>query len=344
MRNGVLAGAATILTITVQAGTAIGDDFYSGRTVKIVVSSAAGGGYDRYARLLARHMTNYLPGKPTMIVLNMPGARGLIAANHVYNIAEKDGSIFGTFNRYIVYMPLLGDDRAKFRPELFQWVGTTASYSNDAYLLVIRNTLPHRSIVDLRNPEIPLSVGETGSDVPAVLKEALGLSMKLVSGYKGSDDMEIAFERGELDAHTSGWSSIQSRHSNWLATKLIRPVIQFGRIDRLPALSDIPTARELARTEEDKALIEFAELPLMIARPFAAPPGVPTERIEMLREAFWKSVTDTAYIEEGTKQKLELTPKNGTDVQAIVNSLASAKPTVIDRYKKALGNKVPSGG
>lgn len=337
-------GLSLIALILVSPSAVRSQEFYAGKTVKVIVSSAAGGGYDRYARLLIRHMADRIPGKPTMIVVNMPGARGLIAGNHVYNVAEQDGTVFGTFNRYIVYMPLLGNDKAKFQPEKFQWIGTAASYSNDAYLMVIRSALPHRNITDLRNPELPLAVGETGSDVPSVLKEALGLNFKLVAGYKGSDDMELAFERGELDAHTSGWSSIQSRHGEWIKKGLIRPMIQFGRVDRLPSLPDVPTARELASTPDDRALIEFAELPLLIARPFAAPPGVPNERIKILRAAFSATVADSAYIDEGTKQRLELTPKNGEEVQRIVDSLAAAKSSVIERYKKALGNKLPSGG
>ncbi len=243
----LVAATAVLAAAAAVSGPVSAQDFYAGKQVRIIVSSASGGGYDAYARLLQRHMPKYIPGNPSTIVMNMPGAGGLIAANHVANIAEKDGTVFGTFNRYSAVMPLLGSDQAKFKAEDFQWLGTTASYSDNSYLLVIRAALPHKTIADLRNPDMPIHIGNTGTDVPAILKEALGLNFKLVSGYKGSDEMEIAFERGEVDGHTSGYNSILSRHPEWIEKGFIRPVIQFGRIDRLPALKDVPTARELAQ-------------------------------------------------------------------------------------------------
>jgi tripartite-type tricarboxylate transporter receptor subunit TctC len=330
------------LTSSVQWTQA--DEFYKGKTIKIIVGSSTGGGYDSYARLLARHMGKYIPGEPNIIVVNMPGADGIIAANHIYNLADRDGTIFGTFNRYVVLLKLLGSEQAKFDPDRFGWIGTTASYSDNAYLFVIRAALPHRTVQDLRDPSRPIHLGNTGTDVPAVLKEALGLNLKLVPGYKGSDDLELAFDRGEIDGHTSGWSSILSRHEDWLSKDFIRPMIQFGRIDRLPALPDVPTARELATTPEDRALIEFAELPLLIARPFAAPPGIPADRLASLRQAFAMVMTDPHYLAEGAKQKLELTPKGGAEVSDLVTAITKAPAAVIQRYKKALDGKVPSGG
>ena len=335
----LVSAAAMMFTASASA-----QEFYAGKTIKIVVGSSTGGGYDSYARLLSRHMSKYIPGQPTMVVVNMPGADGIIAANHLYNLADKDGTVFGTFNRYVVLLSLLGSKQARFDPAKFGWIGTTASYNDNAYLLVIRSALPHRSIADLRNPQMPLHLGNSGTDVPAILKEALGLNFKLVAGYKGSDDLEIAFERGEVDAHTSGWTSIQSRHEDWLQKGFIRPMIQFGRIDRLPALPDVPTARELTTNAEDRALIEFAELPLLIARPFAAPPGVPPDRLEALRTAFTKVMSDPQYIAEGTKQKLELTPMDGASVSKLVDAITTAPSSVVERYKKALDGKVPSGG
>jgi tripartite-type tricarboxylate transporter receptor subunit TctC len=326
------------------SASASAQDFYAGKTIKIIVGSTAGGGYDSYARLLARYMNKYIPGHPTAVVVNVPGADGIIAANHVYNLADKDGTVFGTFNRYVVLLGLLGSKQAKFDPDKFGWIGTTASYNDNAYLLVIRSALPHRTIADLRNLQMPVHLGNSGTDVPAILREALGLNFKVVAGYKGSDDLEIAFERGEVDAHTSGWTSIQSRHPDWIKTGFIRPMIQFGRRDRLAALPDVPTARELTTNPEDRALIEFAELPLLIARPFAAPPGVPKDRLEMLRAAFSKVVLDEQYLADGKKQKLELTPMDGATVSNLVEAITTAPPSVVERYKKALDGKMPSGG
>ena len=339
----LLAVAAVVLTTAAITVPAMAQEFYRGKQMKLIVGSAAGGGYDLYARMMQRYMPKYIPGNPSIVVMNMPGAGGLIAANNIANLAEKDGLVFGAFNRYSSVMPLLGDEQAKFKTEEFQWIGTTASYSDNAYLLVIRGALPHMTVADMRNPAMTLNIGSSGTDVPAILKEALGLNFKLISGYKGGNDLELAFERGEVDGHTSGYTSIVSRHGDWLGQGQIRPMIQFGRVERMAILKDVPTARELAETLADRALIEFAEVPLLMARPFAAPPGVPLERAKILREAFLKVVADRDYLEEGEKQKLELTPKSGEEVQAIVASLATVEPAVVQRYLKALGGKLPSG-
>lgn len=343
MKRVAVAAPSVMAAVWLCAQGVAAQDFYAGKQMRLIVGSAAGGGYDFYARLMQRHMPKYLPGSPTVVVMNMPGAGGLIAANHVANLAEKDGTAFGAFNRYSAVMPFLGNEQAKFKTEAFQWLGTTASYSDNAYLVVIRGALPHRTVADMRNPAMALAIGSSGTDVPAILKEALGLNFKLISGYKGGNDIELAFERGEIDGHTSGYSSIVSRHGDWLGKGEIRPMIQFGRIDRLEILKDVPTARELAQSPADRALIEFAELPLLMARPFAAPPGTPAERVALLRAAFMKTVSDADYLEEGKKQRLELTPKSGEEVQAIVADLAKVEPAVVQRYLKALDGKLPSG-
>ncbi len=338
-----LAVAAVLSSVVFTHGVAA-QDFYKGKQIRVVVSSAAGGGYDSVARLLQRFMPKYIPGEPSMIVVNQPGAGGLIAANNVANIAEKDGTVITLLNRYVTVMPVLGADQAKFKSEDFKWIGTTASYSDNAYLFVIRSTLPHRTIEDLRNPDMPIHIGVTGAEVPQILKEALGLNFKFVTGYKGSDDMELAFERGEVDGHTSGYNSVLQRHPQWIEKGFIRTMLQFGRIDRLPVLKDVPTAREVASNDADRSLIEFAELPLLIARPAAAPPGTQADRVRILRDAFAKTMADPGHKAESDKQKLELSPKSGEEVQAIVASLSKVKPEVVQRYLKALGGKLPSGG
>jgi tripartite-type tricarboxylate transporter receptor subunit TctC len=342
MKRVVSAAAMMIAGFAISA-TASAQEFYKGKQIRLIVSSAAGGGYDSVGRLLQRYMPQYIPGSPNIVVMNMPGAGGLIAANNIANIAEKDGTVITLLNRYVTVMPVLGAEQAKFKSEDLQWIGTTASYSDNAYLLVIRSALPHKTVADMRNPDMPINIGVTGTDVPAILKEALGFNFKLISGYKGSDDMELAFERGEVDGHTSGYNSVLSRHPEWIEKGFIRTMLQFGRVDRLPDLKDVPTAREVATTPADRALIEFAELPLLIARPVAAPPGTPADRVKILRDAFAKTMADPQHKVESDKQKLELSPKSGEEVQAIVASLAKVEPDVVQRYLKALGGKLPSG-
>jgi tripartite-type tricarboxylate transporter receptor subunit TctC len=327
------------LALVVLTGfPALADDVYKGKSIKLVVSDVPGGGYDAYSRLVARHIVKYLPGQPNITVMNMPGAEGMIGANYMFNIAERDGSVIAGLNRYTATQPLLGITNAKFNANRFNWLGTATSYADDSYLLIVRSNLPHRTIDDLRNPAMPLHIGSLGTDVPQILKETLGLSYKIVTGYKGKQELELAIERGELDGSTLGFASLASRHEDWIKKKLVRPMIQFGRIDRLPALADVPTARELAKTADDRAMIEFAELPLLIARPFAAPPGTPPERVALLRKAFLQTVSDPSYRAEGAKQMLEMTPKSGEEVQTLIADLGKVSPAVIERYKKLLGD------
>ena len=337
MMNKVLAVAAAVLLTTAVTDSAVAQNFYQGKQIKLIVSSATGGGYDAVARLLQRFMPQYIPGNPSIVVVNMPGAGGLLAANHFANLAEKDGTTLAVLNRFAAIMPLLGSEQAKFKTEEFQWIGTTASYSDNAYLLVIRSALPHQTIADLRASATPINIGNTGSDVPAILKEALGLNFKLISGYKGSEEMELAFERGEIDGHAISWLSMMARAPHWMDKGFARPVVQFGRADRLPIISHVPTARELTRGSESLALMLFAEAPLELGYPFALPPGVPAERVALLRKAFKDTTEDPKYIEEIQKIKLELTPKYGDEVQAIVGKLTQSPPSVVARYKALMG-------
>lgn len=342
MKRVLLVLAISIVLSAAGLSGASAQDFYKGKSVKLIVGAAAGGGYDSHSRLVSRHMTRHIPGNPGIVVMNMPAAGGLVATNHVYAIADKDGSAIGLFNRYSVLAGILGNEQARFKVEEFNWLGTPASYSDNAYLFVIRAALPQRTIEDLRNADPPLSVGNVGSAPVRVLKEALGLNLKIIEGYKGSNELDLAFERGEVDGHTVGWANMLSRQPEWIEKGFVRPMIQFGRIDRLPALKDVPTAREVARTPEDRALIEFTEAPLLMAFPFAAPPGVPADRVAILRQAFKDTMDDKAYQDDVAKQKLEFTPKFGEELQEIIASIARAPKSVTDRYNEIVGSR--SGG
>lgn len=339
MRRVLAAVAALSLCVVSGIHGASAQDFYKGKSVKLIVGAAAGGGYDTHSRMIAKHMTNHIPGGPNIVVMNMPAAGGIVATNHVYAIADKDGSAFGLFNRYSILAAILGNEQARFKVEEFNWLGTPASYRDNAYLFVIRAALPYKTVDDLRNANPPLSVGNVGSAPVRVLKEALGLNLKIIEGYKGSNELDLAFERGEVDGHTVGWANMLSRQPEWVEKKFIRPMIQFGRIERLPALKDVPTAREVSRTPEDRALIEFTETPLLMAFPFAAPPGVPADRVAILRSGFKGTMEDKAYQAEVAKQKLEYTPKYGDEVQQIIARMAQAPKSVTDRYKEIVGNR-----
>ena len=330
--------AAILTLLAVLPLGAAAEDFYAGKTVRLVIGSESGASYDSYARIVARHLPRHIPGGPSVVVQNMPAAGGLVAAAHLYNIAEKDGTVIGMVNRYAALAPIVGNPQARYRSEEFGWLGTAASFSDNAYLLIIRAALPYRTVEDLKRADPPLHIGASGSDMPAVLKQVLGLKFNLIEGY-GKSDLDIAFERGEVDGETFAYANLLARRPDWLEKRLARIMVQFGRRDRLPALAEVPTARELVRTEEDQALIELTEAPLLMAYPFAMPPGVPAARAAILSKAFDETFADPAYAKEVVQRKLDNTPLGGATVQELVARMAKIPPAVIERYKSIVGNK-----
>lgn len=333
MKTLAVISAAAALFAAFNSGVQAADDFYKGKTIKMIMGGSPGGSYDTHARILARHMPRFIPGNPQIVVQAMPAAAGLVATNHIYNLAVKDGTEIGLSNRYNLVAPMLGNEQARYKVSEMNWLGTTASYSDNAYLFVINAKLPHKNIDDLRNPALPaLAVGNVGSAPIRIFEEALGVRLKVIEGYTGND-LDLAFERGEVDGHTVGYSNMLSRASHWVEKNFVRIMIQSGRVDRLPALKDVPTARELTRNKDDLALVEFTEAPLLLAYPFVAPPGVPADRVALLRKAFKETTEDKEFQAEMVKSKMELSPKDGNEIQAIIDSLSKASPAVIERYK-----------
>jgi tripartite-type tricarboxylate transporter receptor subunit TctC len=315
-------------------------DFYRGKTIRLIVGASAIGGYNLNARTVARYMPRHIPGNPNIVVVNMPAGTGIAAINHLYNVADKDGATFGLFNRYTVLAPIFGAEQAKFKPEGFNWLGTTADYSDNAYLFIIRADLPATDIESVRRANPALNVGLMGAAPIQVINEALGLNLRLISGYT-SDNLEIAFENGELDGHTIGYQTLLSRKPDWLEKKIARPIIQFGRISRHPDLPNVPTARELAATSEQRSMIEFVEAPLMIGYPFALPPGVPAERVAVMRRAFQDTMNDPEFQAEIKRQGLELAPRDGEAIAETIRQLSRAPESVIQRYKALVGHRSP---
>ena len=327
----IAAGMAAFLFSVSLVANAAADDFYKGKTVKIIVSSAAGGSYDANARVLAAHWARHVPGTPNIIIQFMPGANGLVATNHVYNIAAKDGLTVGLFNRNIVAAPILGNSEARFKPENFNWLGTTASFAEDAYVVLIRASLPQKTVDDMRKANPPVIMGNAGTAIVHVLNDALGLNLKIVEGYE-KDTLDLAFERGEVDGESISYSAILSRKQHWIEKNLFRTVIQVGRTSRLEALPDVPTARELAKNQESLSLIELAEAPMLMAYPFALPPGVPADRVKMLQTSFMETVNDPEYVGEVKSKKMEYSPRSGSELQSIISDMAKAPKSAIDRY------------
>jgi tripartite-type tricarboxylate transporter receptor subunit TctC len=343
LSTGVVLALCALAAPAVQAQTA--EEFYKGKRLTLTVGYGPGGGYDVFARLVARHITKYLPGNPPVVVQNMPGAGSLIAANYLYTVAPKDGTAFGLFARD---MPLLGvmghNDKIQFDPRKFTWLGSSSDFSDDAYVMIVRNDAPIKKIEDMRQPGGPIMVlggtadGATGGDVPRILQEALGLQMKLVLGYRDSAAVFLAMERNEVSGRTTDLSAIQSSRPDWLKPGGgYRLLLQFARRDRHPNYPDVPTARELATTEAGRALIEFTETPLLtMARPFVAPPGVPADRAKVLQAAFWATHRDPQFLEDAIKSGLFVTPVKPEEVMASIEKMSRASPELFEKVRKIL--------
>ena len=341
-----------ILMFATQAASADPvSDFYRGRQVSLIVGYGTGGGYDVYGRLIARHLGRHIPGQPNVVVQNMPGAGSLRAANHLYTAAPKDGSTIATFGRDMPLIGIIGHNpNLRFDARKFTWLGSSSSYANDAYMLFVRKDAAVTSIADARRPGgSPLILGgtgegSTGNDVPILLRDALGLNIKLIAGYPDGNAIFIAVDRKELDGRLVGLSATQSTRADWLRPESgMHVLLQFARRIRHPLLADVPTARELAPDERARALIGLAELPYQLSRPYAAPPGVPAERARALQAAFMAVQRDPLYLDDAARLKVDVSPIGAEDVLRAIDEIAGVPPDLLDYMKKLLADQKGGG-
>jgi tripartite-type tricarboxylate transporter receptor subunit TctC len=314
------------------------EQFYKGRQVTIVVGNAPGGINDISARLVARHLGRFIPGNPTIVVQNQPGGGGLASANRLYNTAERDGSVLAKIERAVPQLQVQGNPNANFDPLKFTWLGSLSSYANDAYLMTVMADNPVKSVDDIKPPggkSITLGGDNAASSnliFALIGKEVLGLNINLVRGYPGAAPMFLAMQRGELDGQVVGYSSIRTGQRALWDKHAFRVLLQFGRTTRLPALSDIPTGREIAKNKDSLALLDFAELPFFMSLPFAAPPGVPADRAAALQNAFMAMCKDKAFLEDAEKLRIEISPIDGAEIVRQIQHMAATPKDVIARY------------
>ncbi len=319
-------------------------DFYRGRTVTLIIGYGPGGGYDLYARLLARHMTRHIPGEPAIVVQNMPGAGSMRAANHLFVAAPRDGATFGMFDRNMPLVAFLGGNpNVQFDPLKFLWLGSLSDSSDDAFVLWARRSVAAHSIAELRRPDGPaLTVGvatpgATDNDVGVILRDISGLRLNLVQGYADSNTVGLAVERGEVDAQLIGYVTSKIVRPTWLeAGSPMQILVQFGRATRHPELPDVPTARELASDAAARQLIDLAQFPYAIARPFVAPPGVPADRASALQEAFRQTAVDPQFLAEANKLNLEISPVDGIAATKLIVEMGATPAALRERLRQAL--------
>jgi tripartite-type tricarboxylate transporter receptor subunit TctC len=339
-----IAGALFSPISVARAQSAVAD-FYHGKQITLIVGYGPGGGYDLTARLVARYIGKYIPGNPDVVVENMPGAGSMRAANYTYVNAPKDGTTFTLIARDTPLLGLLGaDPNVQFDVRKFSWLGSTSSYANDAYVLVLGPKAPVTSIAEARRPDTPpLVLGGTGqggtdADVPKILRDTIGIRIKQVLGYTSTPSIVLAVERGEVDGRTFDFSYVKQSRPQWLKPDSgFHILVQFGRRTRHPDLPDVPTARELALDAKARELIVFAETPLLtMARPFMAPPDVPADRLAALRTAFVAAHRDPQFIAEGEKLGLDISPVDAEAIGHALDDMAHASPSVLDYMKRLM--------
>lgn len=343
----VLAWTLCVSPISAQADEVA--DFYKGKTVQIVVGYGPGGGNDIYARLLARHLGRHLPGHPGTVVNNMPGAGSLVAANYVAHVAPKDGTAIGTFARNLPLASVLGGNpNIRFDARNLTWLGSASSYREDAYILWVRPDAKVTSIEAARRAGgEPLvlagtSEGDTSYDVPVLLRRALGLNIKLIGGYRDSNGMFLAIEGREVDGRVADLSSVAAARTHWLGPRSgqgggMLALLQFGRASRHAGFPAVPTARELARTDDERSLIEMMEAPFALTRPYVAPQGVPPSRAKALQAAFMAVQKDAAYLEEAARLKLDISPIGPAEVEALLARISAAPEALKAAARKLVG-------
>jgi len=328
----VVAAAVAIGSVSAIAADAA-EQFYRGRTVQVLVGFSPGGGYDLYARTLARYLGKHIPGNPTVITQNMPGAGSMKVMNYLYNAARKDGTFIGTFARGMVFEPLLGHAKGTaFDATKFNWIG---SISNEVSVCAFWHTSAVKSWEDMKTKAHKIGGSAAGADsdvFPTVLRKVYNLPMKLVTGYSGGGaDINLGMERGEVDGRC-GWSysSMLSQSKALVEGKKINIVIQLA-LEKHEDLPNVPLIMDLPASPQDKAAMRLITSRQAIARPFTAPPGVPPERVKILRDAFDATMKDPDFIREATRLALEVRPVSGADVDKLIREIYASPPDVIKR-------------
>jgi tripartite-type tricarboxylate transporter receptor subunit TctC len=310
-------------------------DFYKGAVVSMVVSTSAGGGYDTLARAIARHIGTHIPGAPTVVVRNMPGAGGIVATNYLYAAAPRDGSVLGLIQNDPPLEPLFGTSEAHFDPTRFNWLGTP---SVETAMVLVWHSVPVNSVDDLRRRETAMGASGANS-TPAffarLLNATLHTKMKVIPGFPGQNDAFLAMERGELDGYPSVfYSALSSTRPTWLPEKKAKAIVQYGP-EKLAELGDVPFAPDLVTDPDDKQLLQLAFTPLALGRPLLLPPDVPADRVAALRHALMQTFADPDFLADAKKTGLQVnSPRSGEDLLRAIERAYRSPPQIIARLRQ----------
>jgi len=314
-------------------------DFYRGKSISMVIATSPGGDYDLRARLLARHIGRHIPGEPAIIPRNMPGAVGVQAANWLATVAPRDGTVIHAIMQNMSAYQALGGSSVEFDTRKFFWIGNTTDTPN---VINSWHTTGIKTVQDVMTRELVVGAPGTATSsvyYPKALNELVGTKFKIVSGYPGGNDVNLAMERGEVGGRGSNsWASWKATHPQWLAEKKIFILVQIA-LKRHPELADVPTMIELARNDEDRAVLEFLSADIPISRAYVTTPGTPAERVAALRRAFEATMKDPAFLAEAAKSNIDISPSSGEDAQKFSDLIANTPAAVVARAKAILDVK-----
>jgi tripartite-type tricarboxylate transporter receptor subunit TctC len=332
----IFGALVALMAISAAAGSpARTESPYEGKTITIITSTGVGGVYDLTARVIARHMGRYIPGHPTLIVQNMPGGGNVLATNYMYNIAPKDGMTVASIHNAMPLHQVLDGRGVRFDAAKFNWLGSTGPENE---VIIVWHTAGITTIKQATEREVVLGATGAGSGlsiIPTAMNNVLGTRFKLVIGYKTSEDINLAMQRGEVQARAFGLNSIVAQHADWLRNHKVDFLAQDGA-KRDKDLPDVPLLTELASADEQRQVLKLISAPAGLGHPYLAPPGVPPERLAILRQAFAATLKDKAFLAEVEKLALPIDPMSADEVAAIVAETVNAAPAVVAKAKAAM--------
>ncbi|MDB5650484.1 MAG: tripartite tricarboxylate transporter family receptor [Hyphomicrobiales bacterium] len=309
-------------------------DFYKGKTVEMLIGYATGGSNDTYARMIAQHMGKHIPGNPTVIVRNMPGAGSFLAVNQIFNVSPKEGTVIGLGAPTIALDEKLGTQGVRFKTAELNWIGRVSPLINIVFMW---KSSPIKSVADAQKSEATLGgtgAGSTVSIYPLVMNNVLGTKFKLVMGYKGSNEAMLALERGEVEGHSTAYEAVRTAKPSWLKDGSINIIAQLG-LKRIKELPDVPTAIELAQTDEQRKILTAIMAASEIGISFFTTPKTPADRVEALRKAYDETMKDPAFMGDLERLQMGLDPMSGADVQKLVADVASISPELLEKVRAA---------
>ena len=333
-RASLVLGAGGLLCASQALGQPAAD-FYKGKTVTLVISSSAGGGYDVMGRTIAKYLGKHIPGNPRVVVTNMPGAGGIVAMNYFYRNAPKDGTFLAAMQNNTPFEPLLGTKEAQYDATKFNWLG---SPSVEVGLVAVWHTAPVNTIGDLQKREI--TVGSSGANsTPSfyarLINETLRTKMKIVVGYPGQNEVYFAMERGEVDGFPSlFYNTLNATKPNWRTEKKLKLILQYG-LEKEAAIPNVPSALDLVTNPDDRLLLQAGLAEITLGRPYLMPPNVPADRIAVMRKALADTFNDPGFVADSRRMSLGVNaPRTGEQVQQLIAETYKSPPKVVDRLRK----------